>query len=298
MRLNEKAILVAPVLRKWNPRKSDKLLASEITDKYGIKSEMVSTSRKLVSIKESSFKSLETIDKNIRNHCFYSVGQGCTGFCVPYDGKGWHILPTELQEKFIARFNGLKDQRESVVKNIINGWSDILEEAKKELKELFNPLDYPSKDELIGLYECDYKDKSLDEEAYIGKGDDKVFDVRHGVSDNETAEVRGRERSSIALATEQASTKMGVLLTHLTDCLKEDKTFRDKSFSKVQDAIEEFGAWNFNNDEQLEEVGNILKEAITNIDVDDLRKDKDKTDKFVEASDKAIDILDNLKGLI
>ena len=91
---------------------------------------------------------------------------------------------------------------------------------------------------------------------------------------------------------------MGVLLTHLTDCLKEDKTFRDKSFSKVQDAIEEFGAWNFNNDEQLEEVGNILKEAITNIDVDDLRKDKDKTDKFVEASDKAIDILDNLKGLI
>jgi hypothetical protein len=299
MKLNEKAILVAPILRKWNPRKVDKRLTAEMADKYGVDSRMIRASKKLVSLNEGSFKKLETLDKAIRNHVFYSVGQGCTGFCVPFDNKGWHLLPTELQDKFIARFNAYKDQRERHVKNIITEWSTIIETAKEVLKDMFDPLDYPSKEELVGLYECDYKSKTLNEEAYVGKGKDQVHDPRFGVSGAETAEVQSRERSSIELATEQATRNVGNLLTHLTDCLKEDKTFRDNSYTKVAEAIEGFEAWNFNNNEELAEVNKILTEAVANINgASDLRKDKDKADKFVEASDKATKILDDLEGVI
>jgi len=299
MKLSEKAILVAPVLRKWNPRKVDKRLAREMADKYGVHSDMVSASKRLVALNEKSFSKLQTIDKNIRNHCFYSVGLGCTGFCVPYDGKGWHLLPTELQQKFIARFNGYKDEREKVVKKILSDYGSIVKEAKESLKDMFDPSDYPSKEEIKDLFECDYKSKALKDEGYIGKGKDIILDPRYGVSGAETFEVQSRERSAIEVATQQATVNIGNLLTHLTDCLKEDKTFRDNSFNKVKEAVEGFKAWNFNNNEDLAEVSNILTEAVAKIDgASDLRKDKDKADKFVEASDKASEILDNLEGVI
>ena len=81
--------------------------------------------------------------------------------------------------------------------------------------------------------------------------------------------------------------------------LEEDKTFRDNSFNKVKDAIEQFDSWNFNDNEKLYEVSKNLKEAIANIDgASDLRKDKDKADKFVEASEEANAILDNMEGII
>ena len=299
MKLSEKAILVAPVLRKWNPRKVDKRLAREMADKYGVHSDMVSASKRLVALNEKSFSKLQTIDKNIRNHCFYSVGLGCRGFCVPYDGKGWHLLPTELQQKFIARFNGYKDEREKVVKKILSDYDSIVKEAKESLKDMFDPSDYPSKEEIKDLFECDYKSKTLNDEGYIGKGDNQIFDPRYGVSGAETFEVQSRERSAIEVATQQATVNIGNLLTHLTDCLKEDKTFRDNSYNKVAEAVEGFKAWNFNNNEDIAEVSNILTEAVAKIDgASDLRKDKDKADKFVEASDKASEILDNLEGVI
>ena len=299
MKLNEKAVLVAPVLRKWNPRKVDKRLAREMADKYGVHSDMVSASKRLVALNESSFSRLQTIDKNIRNHCFYSVGLGCTGFCVPFDGKGWHLLPTELHEKFVARFNGYKDERERVVKKILDDYDSIVKEAKESLKDMFDPSDYPSKAEITGLFECDYKQKVLNEEGYIGSEGNIASDPRFGVSGAETAEVQTRERSAIEIATGQATLKMGALLTHLADCLKEDKTFRDNSYNKVAEAVESFESWNFNGSEELTKVSTILKEAIANIDgASDLRKDKDKADKFVEASEEANAILDNMEGII
>ena len=299
MKLNEKAMLVSLVLKKWSPRKVDKRLAGELTDKYGIDPRVVSASKKLVAINEGSFKSIETLDKNIRNHVFYSVGQGCRGFCVPYDGKGKHLLPTELHDKFVARFNDYADKRERKVKQIIEDWDTILESAKEELKGVFDPSDYPSKEELASLYECRYVIESLPEEAYVGRGDDQKLDPRFGVSGAETLEVQSRERSTIEEATEQATTNMVVLLTHLAGCLKEDKTFRDNSFNKVKDAIDQFDSWNFNDNEKLYEVSRNLKEAIADIGgASDLRKDKGKSDKLVKASDEATDILDNLEGII
>ena len=299
MKLNEKAMLVSLVLKKWSPRKVDKRLAGELTDKYGIDPRVVSASKKLVAINEGSFKSIETLDKKIRNHVFYSVGTGCKGFCVPYDGKGKHLLPTELHDKFVARFNDYADKRERKVKQIVEDWDTIIESAKEELKGVFTPNDYPSKEELANLYECRYVIESLPEEAYVGRGDDQKLDPRFGVSGAETLEVQVRERSTIEEATEQATTNMVVLLTHLADCLKEDKTFRDNSFTKVKDAIDQFDSWNFNDNEKLYEVSTNLKEAIADIDgASDLRKDKGKADKLVKASDEANDILDKLEGII
>ena len=82
-------------------------------------------------------------------------------------------------------------------------------------------------------------------------------------------------------------------------CLKNDKTFRNNSFDKVKNAIESFSAWNFNNNPELAEVSNILTDAVSTIDnADVLRKDSTKVDEFVEASDKASDILNNLDGVI
>ena len=295
MLLNEKAILVSPIIKKWNPRKVDKALRDAVANEYGVQPKVLSTSKKLVALNENVFGRIENVDKKIRNHCFYSVGQGCTGFCVPYDYKGKHLLPTELEGAFKARFNEYKDERERLVKQVVDSWDVILESAKKELKDLFNPEDYPTKEEIASKYECRYVPESLPEHAYVSE----VADPRHGVSESDVVEVQSRTKSDVELATETATRNISVLLTHLTDCLKNDKTFRDNSFDKVKNAIETFSAWNFNNNPELAEVSNILTDAVSSIDnADVLRKDSTKVDEFVEASDKASDILNNLDGVI
>jgi hypothetical protein len=295
MLLNEKAILVSPIIKKWNPRKVDKALRDAVASEYGVDSKMLSTSKKLVALNEGVFKRIETIDKKIRNHCFYSIGQGCTGFCVPYDYKGKHLLPTELADAFKARFNEYADERERLVKQVVDSWDDIVEGAKEELKDLFDAEDYPTKEEIASKYECRFVSETLPTQAYVSD----IEDPRHGVSESDVVEVQSRTKSDVELATETATRNVSVLLTHLTDCLKNDKTFRDNSFDKVKNAIETFSAWNFNNNPELAEVSNILTDAVSTIDnADVLRKDSTKVDEFVEASDKASDILNNLDGVI
>lgn len=85
--------------------------------------------------------------------------------------------------------------------------------------------------------------------------------------------LKSRTKSTVELATEQATNNVNVLLTHLTDCLKNDKTFRNSSFDKVKSAIETFGAWNFNNNPDLSDASDILLDALGKIDgADDLEK--------------------------
>ena len=299
MLLNEKAILVSLNLKKWNPRKTDKRLVEEVATNYGVDSRVVSASKKLVAINEGVFKKIETCDGNIRNQVFYSVGQGCTGFCVPYDYKGLHLLPSELLKEFTERFSELKDKRERLVKQVTDSWDEILVGAQEELKGLYDPSDYPSKEEIASRYECSWNEHTLPDEAYVGRKDNAVEDPRHGVSSSDVSEVESRTKSTVELATEQATNNVNVLLTHLTDCLKNDKTFRNSSFDKVKSAIETFGAWNFNNNPDLSDASDILLDAIGKIDgADDLRKDSSKVDDFVDASDKASEILNKLDGVI
>ena len=52
MLLNEKAILVSPIIKKWNPRKVDKALRDAVASEYGVDSKMLSTSKKLVALNE------------------------------------------------------------------------------------------------------------------------------------------------------------------------------------------------------------------------------------------------------
>ena len=66
MLLNEKAILVSPIIKKWNPRKVDKALRDAVASEYGVDSKMLSTSKKLVALNEGVFKRIETVDKKIR----------------------------------------------------------------------------------------------------------------------------------------------------------------------------------------------------------------------------------------
>ena len=299
MLLNEKAILVSLNLKKWNPRKTDKRLVEEVATNYGVDSRVVSASKKLVAINEGVFKKIETCDGNIRNQVFYSVGQGCTGFCVPYDYKGLHLLPSELLKEFTERFSELKDKRERLVKQVTDSWDEILVGAQEELKGLYDPSDYPSKEEIASRYECSWNEHTLPDEAYVGRKDNAVEDPRHGVSSSDVSEVESRTKSTVELATEQATNNVNVLLTHLTDCLKNDKTFRNSSFDKVKSAIETFGAWNFNNNPDLSDASDILLDALEKIDgADDLRKDSSKVDDFVDASDKASEILNKLDGVI
>ena len=299
MLLNEKAVLVSLNLKKWNPRKTDKKLVEEVATNYGVDSRVVSASKKLVALNESVFKRIETLDGKIRNKVFYSVGQGCTGFCVPYDYKGLHLLPSELIKEFTEAFAELKDQRERLVKQVVDSWDEILEGAQEELKGLYDSSDYPSKEEIASRYECSWNQHHLPDEAYVGKNDYQVEDPRHGVSSSDVLEVESRTKSTVELATETATNNVNVLLTHLTDCLKNDKTFRDSSFDKVKNAIETFGAWNFNNNPDLSDASDILVDALGKIDgADDLRKDSSKVDDFVDASDKASEILNKLDGVI
>ena len=104
-------------------------LRDAVASEYGVQFKVLSTSKKLVALNENVFSRIETVDKRIRNHCFYSIGQGCTGFCVPYDYKGKHLLPTELADSFKARFNEYADERERLVKQVVDSWDDIVEGA-------------------------------------------------------------------------------------------------------------------------------------------------------------------------
>ena len=50
MLLNEKAILVSPIIKKWNPRKVDKALRDAVASEDGVDSKILSTSKKLVAL--------------------------------------------------------------------------------------------------------------------------------------------------------------------------------------------------------------------------------------------------------
>ena len=287
--LQDKALLIEVNLKKWSGVKSDKTLRNELATNHSVDETRLTVNKKLTD--SESLKTIKKIDGLIRTDCIYS-GAGYSGFCLAWDNQGTYLLPIELKDRFEKRVQSYQHDREKAVKQFIKEYDSMIAGAKKDLGTAFNPDDFPSKDEMEGLFQFDIIKKPIPSND----------DIRINLPADEIAELKANAKASedakIQQITGAVVDKVKGVLTHFADKVDAGETFRDKTVDKLVELCNVLPALNVSGDSQITAAHQKCMDSFhgKGITADKVRDDEDLAEELSSAAKDIVSDLDTKGG--
>lgn len=210
----------------------------------------------------------------------------------PFPIKGIHFINHEIVPKVKERLDGYNSLLHKAVNKFVKQYSKFIDEAEANLApgKLFNPSDYPPKNQIRGKFGISYRFFDLTVPSQISN------EMRKEETDNFKALMQQTQEMGVLALREG----FGELVTHLTNTLTgkldgEKKRLHQDSITKIVDFFETFKARNVFHDNELENIINDAILIVGDVDSKELSKDKDLTklinDQMVEVKkelDKSI----------
>ena len=140
--LRDKAMLASMKIHMFGGSKLDRQVTEDVANQYGTAKNSGRYTKQLIP--PAYLKPISGASSNLRNG-FYANS-------AVWNDAGERIITTDMLWKYqtvhdnnVARFN-------DCVGEIVDNWDDILDAARLELNGLFNPDDYPSKDNIASKF--------------------------------------------------------------------------------------------------------------------------------------------------
>lgn len=194
------------------------------------------------------------------------------GRTLPWSDKGVRLLPTSMFLEYKTEVNARRDYFEAKVEKFVAEYPNLMVAAEHNLGDLFNASDYPSVD--------DVRDRFGFRLVFSPVPESNDFRLKVGAED--MAELRSQYESAydsrVKEAMQTAWDKLHAALVGMSDKLAEpdgekSRIFHGTFVSNAQDLCSLLTHLNITNDPQLELARRSLEKAISNVDIDDIRKD-------------------------
>jgi hypothetical protein len=219
---------------------------------------LIRVSKQLLDSPE--LETIRSLDGEIRRYLYDS--------CLPFEA-GIHLLPTALIETVEARLTDYQTQRRDLVSLFVSAYPRLCEDAARRLRGLYNPRDYPGREEIYNAFSMSW--------AYIS------FDAPQALAAIST-DIFNREREKIAARMEEAYDEarqvlretMAELVKHLRERLeaKTDgtaKRLHASTIDSLKDFCRTFDFRNISNDAELAGLVSQTRELLEPVRVDSLR---------------------------
>lgn len=182
-----------------------------------------------------------------------NIGADARGFhdnhTLPWLGGGVRILPAANFSEYMAGMRRRQTAAELAVKKFIAEYDQWVEEAKRTQGKLFDPADYPTKEQLKSKFGFEIDVIPLP----------NMRDWRVDISQEQADEVRRQAEARFAdVQTEGITTLLKRLedsIKHVHDRLSDPKnTFRDTLVSNLKGMVDLVGRLNYTGDHRIDDL--------------------------------------------
>lgn len=260
MNLNDRALLVQLSISQWTARKYDKRITKEVAHSNNTAVEAGRYNKSLLPMNDY----LDRVHKkstHIRNKFYDNT--------LPWGLEGTMMLPSANYLNFMTEFRREKSEWQSLVRDFVDNYDDLKDNAKRFLNGLYNESDYPLRHEVVSKFNIDMA----------------VFpvpssDFRVSIASEELTaiqkDVERRVAESQSKAMQDVWQRLYDRVKHMADKLADPKSiFRDSMIENAREICALLPRLNFMDDPNLEALRQEVEQGISNHHPDALRNDPD-----------------------
>lgn len=285
-RLDERAMLASLSVTGWSGRMTDEGATAFTLQQHQAKEGWGKFTKRLVS--KEALKAIKAAEAAAR--------KAHKELTLPWDEKGYRILPSAAWEDYAKRIGDAKQEWEHAVDALLSNYETVIKEAEAGLGGLFSAADYPSKEELLERFGFDNEVKALDV-----KGD---FRVQIGNAEIERLQAKIQEQTQARLNTAMSDVyrRLHEVVSHMAERLRAYKVtqvttekgkkeirenpFRDATLQNVEDILTIMPALNLTNDPTLDELTQHVRKTLLAANAKELREDADKREATAQAAEE------------
>lgn len=259
--LSHRAMLISCVINAWEARRTDKKISDEVAKAHNASVKVGNYNKSLLPECESHAKIFRVIGQA---RSFYKLSS------LPWLQDGTRILLAEGYDAFADGIRAYREAFETSVEEFLIEYDVHVEAAKIALNGLFNPGEYPTKDQIrrkfrMRLVVCPMPDAG---------------DFRVGLSHAAAESVRDRITEDVmdamTLAQDEAWSRFREALGEFAERLSNPTAvYRDSLFNNLSDLLVLMPSLNIRRDPAMESLVSHVKEALSSTSPDTCRKDKD-----------------------
>lgn len=288
--LDRKALLIKVSIHHPRFTKKDKRASKDVAVSNQSDESMSRVVKHLIS--KDAFKKL---DKSLNKIMPYIYSK-----TLPWQDGGWRLLPTALYGEVEKGLRDLIEDANVHIDLFLKNYELYCKEASVSLGRLYNPFEYPKKEELEDKFKVDvlFAPLPTSQDLRIKLDEDSLNEIKKNVESNKIRALKesmNDVRNRIEKSLERLRDRLKADIVTNKDGKEVKPRLFDSMISSVQDLIQILPYLNLENDPNVEGIRQRMENEFMNLDIDTLREDKQLRD---ETANKADEILDNLKDIM
>jgi len=278
--LNDRALLVQLSISQWTARKYDKRITKEVAHSNNTSVDAGRYNKSLLPMNDY----LDRVHKkttHIRNKFYENT--------LPWGLEGTMMLPSANYLNFMTEFRKEKSEWQSLVRDFIDNYDALKDNAKRFLNGLYNEADYPTRTDVLCKFDIDMAVFPIPSSDFrVSIADHELTSIQQDV-ERRVAEAQGK-------AMQDVWQRLYDRVKHMADKLADPKAiFRDSMIENAREICSILPRLNFMDDPNLESLRQEVELGISNHHPDALRNDPDLRR---ETADEAKRIADLMRGFM
>jgi len=276
--IQEKAMVVRLKVGFWTCRKVDSKATSDVIRKAGAQTDAGKFRKNLIPVEE--IKKIRRAIAHVRKEFKFLT--------LPWLDDGERMLPSEQHMDFTAKMRKAKNGFERAKEQFLKDYDANVKRAKSILGDMFDENDYPP---VATLSEKFYVTLNI---GGVPSGDDFRVNLGERVTAEIREDIERRVNEQVMVGVKDIWVRLKEAVQHMTEKLTDkDAIFRDTLVGNLKGLCEVLPKLNVVGDKEFDRVIGEVKDLISNVRPEELRKDEKKRKA---TATKANAILDKMKG--
>lgn len=257
--LSEKAMLVKLSISKWSARKLDKKVTREVADKYGTDQDRGRYNKVLLA--KTALEKITQAESKGRTFHYAQT--------LPWKDDGWRILPSANYFNYTEEMRRLRAEFDDAVREFLDSYPSLVEEARWQLNGLFNPEDYPSIFKMANkfCFEVEVNPMPTAADFRVDLQADEVARIQK--------EIEARANKGAQVAMQDLWNRLHGAVSSMAERLSDpDKIFRDSLVTNLVDLVDLLPRLNLTGDANLAKMAEDARVKLTAYDPQTLRDHK------------------------
>lgn len=225
MNISERAMLVKLSITGYSPSKKDKKATAEVEHAHQTRAGMAKVSK--YTIHPDALKPIGAVEASTRQAHYERT--------LPWCDDGARILSAKAYMAYADLMRNSERQWTAAVDEFCQNWDDHVQNARQALNGLFDPKDYPTKDEVRRRFKFEWKVLPVPagEDFRVDLGADEVAVIKAGIE--------AQAQATLQEATREVWRRLAEVVGKMSERLHAyaaDKSpFRDSLVENIRDLL-------------------------------------------------------------
>jgi len=274
MSLYQKALVMSYYLNASTLKKTDRQASEDLAREKGAEESAARVIKQLINPKY--VKPVQSVINSVRAYLEAET--------LPW-GRHEVLVPATKYFDVVENLAKFKDLLDMRLEIFGNNYLQAVEDAKKELAELFNPEDYPSVESIKSRFGFSVSFKPMtdvNQFVRLGFEDEETDKLKQAAIEHENELMK----EAIESCYKRVHKHVSVLAKRLTD--ENTKRFRSALLENIETLINTLPGLNIYDDPELNEVLDDMREMVAGVTIEEIKKHKKVREEVAEQADAIV----------